>query len=226
MGIYAYCVVPAGHESPADLRGLSDADVELAAVGEIALWVSRIAKPEVNAEAVQQHNAVVEAAVTQEVTPVPLRFGQWMEDEAAMVMAMQEKAEAYATRLHEFAGCLEFGLRLLDPAEPQGARPVQESTPASGLEYMRSLQESSRLADRKRGEAEQVRARITELLREFIREERQEEARTPHAFLTMSHLVAREHFDAYRERARQIRELYPELRLLLSGPWAPYSFAG
>jgi hypothetical protein len=58
-----------------------------------------------------------------------------------------------------------------------------------------------------------------------VRAERVEESRTAHAVLTLSHLVARSDFALYRERARQIREVFPELRMLLSGPWPPYSFA-
>jgi hypothetical protein len=225
VGLYLYCVVPPGHRVPEGLKGLNDSAVEEFRAGELAVWVSRIEKPDPGVEAIRGHNAVVEAGVTEEVTPVPLRFGQWLDDEAALQPALLEKADAYQARLRQFAGCLEFGLRLLDPAWPQGAQVVQPTSATSGIEYMRALQESSRLAEKKHSQAEEVRARISELLGEYVREERVEDARTAHAVLTLSHLVARAHFEAYRERAREIRQLFPELRMLLSGPWAPYSFA-
>jgi hypothetical protein len=90
---------------------------------------------------------------------------------------------------------------------------------------MQALRESSKLADQRRALADQVRERIQVSLRHLVRAESEEEARTPHAVITLSHLVARPHFDEYRERARQLREVLPALRLLLSGPWPPYSFA-
>ena len=189
------------------------------------MWVSRGPRPEPGVEAIRIHNAVVEAAVTQEVTPVPLRFGQWLDDESALHDAIAEKATSYRERLAQFAGCLEFGLRLIDPAEPDPILAEHRPPPTSGLEYMRALQEGSRLADKKRGEVEKVHARIRELLRDVVREEMVEEARTAHAVLTLSHLVARPKFDEYRALGRSIREMFPELRMLLSGPWPPYSFA-
>jgi hypothetical protein len=219
-----YCVVPPDHAVPAGLIGLEGTAVERIVTDGIGLWVSRGDKPLPGVGAVKAHNVVVEAAVSEQVTPVPLRFGQWLENEETLMVALHEKAPVYAARLAEFAGCLEFGLRLIDPNE-QGARVVQETPATSGLEYMRALQESSRLADSKRSRAEQVHAQVRELLNGLVREERVEEGRTAHAVLTLSHLVARQSFDAYRERARGIREAFPDLRMLLSGPWPPYSFA-
>jgi hypothetical protein len=225
VGLYVYCVVPPAHPLPADLTGIGGVAVEPMVIGDVALWMSRGERPEPGMDAIKAHNGVVEAAVTEAVTPLPLRFGQWLADERSLLEVFTEKAADYAARLTQIAGCMEFGIRLIDPAAPAEARVVQNVPHTSGLEYMRALQEGSRLADSKRQRAEHVHARVRELLQDLVREERVEEARTAHAVLTLSHLVARPHFVAYRERAPQIRELFPELRMLLSGPWPPYSFA-
>ena len=76
-----------------------------------------------------------------------------------------------------------------------------------------------------RDEGERVRAGVTEVLRGLLREERMEDPKTPHGIVTLSHLVARPHFDEYRERVQHLRVEFPELRFLLTGPWVPYSFA-
>jgi hypothetical protein len=70
-----------------------------------------------------------------------------------------------------------------------------------------------------------VRLQVGRLLGDLVRAEREEQADTPHAVLTLSHLVARSAFDEYRARARTLRAELPGLRLLVSGPWPPYSFA-
>jgi hypothetical protein len=225
MGVYAYCVVPFGHPIPTGLTGLGSAEVNAFPSGDIAIWITRGERPDPGIQGIQAHNAVVEAAVTEQVTPVPLRFGQWLAEESELQAAVAEKATSYRERLAQFAGCLEFGIRLIDPADLDTARVVHRTPATSGLEYMRALQESSRLAETKRAESEAVHAQIRELLREWVREEKVEEARTPHAVLTVSHLVARSNFDKYRAQGRNIRALFPELRMLLSGPWPPYSFA-
>lgn len=225
MGIYAYCVVPAGHAPAAPLFGLDNVRVELQPVGDLGVWVTRGARPEGSVANIKVHNSVVEAAVTQEVTPVPLRFGQWLEDDAALLTIMREQAASYQEKLREFAGCLEFGIRLIDPAAPAHGPAEPPAKPASGYAYMQALRESSRLEAEKQSAAQQVRTRVQEVLQDIVRAEREEESRTPHAVVTLTHLVARAHFDEYRERARRLRELFPALRLLLSGPWPPYSFA-
>ena len=225
MGIYAYCVVPPDHAPSVGVTGLDDKPVELVPMGEVALWVSRLPRPTGSVAQITAHNKVVEAAVTDEVTPVPLRFGQWLDNEAALRAAMLDKTASYQEKLQEFAGCLEFGIRVLDPNAQRGARDVEQPAATTGYEYMQALRENSKLAEQRRAVADQVRLQIHNSLQPLVRAEREEEARTPHALITLSHLVPRPHFDGYRERARGLRELLPALRLLLTGPWPPYSFA-
>jgi hypothetical protein len=225
LGVYAYCVLPATRPPADSLTGVQDRPVAALQIDDLLIWVSHGPRPEPSLEAVQAHNRVVETAVTNTVTPVPLRFGQWLENEAALRSALAERVPGYRRQLAEFAGCLEFGLRLLDPAATPKARDVQASTGTSGFEYMQALRESSRLAEQQREHAETVRARVHETLQDVVRAERVAEERTPHGVLTVAHLVARPRFDEYRERARQLRTMFPAMRLMVSGPWPPYSFA-
>jgi hypothetical protein len=88
-----------------------------------------------------------------------------------------------------------------------------------GLDHVLTEQEAST------EEIEAVRQGISEVLGAWVREERVEEARTPHGIVTISHLVARRDFGEYRGQAQQLRTRYPEMRFLVSGPWMPYSFA-
>jgi hypothetical protein len=225
VGVYAYCVLPATHPPPASLTGLDATPVAVVKVEDLLVWVSYLERPQPSVEAVQAHNRVVEAAITEEVTPVPLRFGQWLEDESALRAAIAPRAADYRQKLQQFAGCLEFGLRLIDPKNEEKARDVHTSPATSGFEYMQALRESSRLAEQARQHAEQVRARVLETLHDLVHAERVQEERTAHSVLTVSHLVARPNFDEYRARARHLRTVFPAMRLLVSGPWPPYSFA-
>lgn len=225
MGLYAYCVVPAAHRPPSGLVGITGAPVELLQLTALGVWISPMERPQVSVEAVQAHNRVVEVAITEQVTPVPLRFGQWLGDAPGLIAAISEQSAQYGDRLRRFAGCLEFGLRVIDPTAVEEAQEVRSSTVTSGRAYMQALRESSKLSDQKKEFADSVGARVRELMQDVVREERVEAASTRHAVLTLAHLVSRDRFDEYRERARQIRSIFPALRLLLSGPWPPYSFA-
>lgn len=225
MGLYAYCVVPRAHAWGEGVRGIAGAPVRGHAAGEFVVLVSDLDRPEPSADHIQQHNAVIEAAVTAEITPVPLRFGQWAKDVGVFEQAVEEKADWYAERLKTFAGALEFGLRVVRPDKAPPARDVHVGQAATGLEYMNALRERVAAERAQSGEVEAVRAGITEILGALVREERVEEARTPHGIINVSHLVSRPQFDEYREQAQRLRTRFPEMRFLVSGPWMPYSFA-
>lgn len=224
MGVYAYCVTPLDHE-PLGLEGITGTAVFGAAIGRFGVWFSEMEKPEPSIEAIQAHNRVIEAAVNNEVTPVPLRFGQWFAEMEALRAPLLEKQDWYVERLAAFAGALEFGMRVADPGRREAAQVVRPATAESGSAYMKQLQDSVTGAQQQRAEAERIGSRIGDVMSEIVRESKQEDARTPHGILTVAHLVSRENFQQYHERATSLRAMFPDLRFLVSGPWAPYSFA-
>lgn len=225
MGFYGYCVVPRSHPVPAGLVGIGRCPVSSREVAGMAVWHSDIERPEPGVEAIKAHNQVVEAAVTDAVTPVPLRFGQWAAETEPFDRVISEKANWYEERLAKFAGGLEFGIRVASPERQAPARDVRAIPAESGVEYMRRLQDRAKATAAAQGESVRIRERITEVMRAVVREELFEDARTPHGIVTVAHLVSREDFDEYHERASTLRDAFPELRFLVSGPWVPYSFA-
>src|SRR5687767_10792856 len=90
--LHGYCVRRA-QEPPPDLEvtGVSAAAVRLLEHGRLGLWFSE-AEPHPTVEALRQHEAVVRRAMRSS-TPLPLRFGARIEDEAA-VRALLESREA------------------------------------------------------------------------------------------------------------------------------------
>ena len=225
MGLYAYCIVPRGHQVDGRLIGVGGTAVRSHSIDELAVLVSEMERPQPSAEHVQEHNAVIEAVVTEEVTPVPLRFGQWAADESVFDEAVREKAEWYGERLRLFAGALEFGLRVIQPDRRPPAQDVRVPPAATGLEYMNALRARVSAEGAQAEVVERVRRGISEALSALAREERFEEARTPNGIITVSHLVPRQNFDEYRAEAQRLRGRYSEMRFLVSGPWMPYSFA-
>ena len=225
MGIYGYCVLPRGHEPRPGQQGIAGHAVAGRDIAGLAVWVSEMARPEAVVEHVTAHNLVVEAGVTEEVTPVPLRFGQWAAELDAFAPLIAEKADWYRERLGSFAGAMEFGLRVLDPERQASAQVVRIARPETGTAYMEALRASAAAAQGERAVQEQLRADIAAVMTEVVREERVAETRTPHGVVNLSHLVSREHFEVYRERVHELRAQHAQLRFLLSGPWVPYSFA-
>jgi len=225
VGYYVYCVVPASQRAPEELQGLNGSSVYSKALGDLAIWVSEVERPQPGAEAATAHNRVVEAAVTEEVTPVPIRFGQWAPEFAAIEQAIVGRAAWYRERLDEFAGALEFGVRVVDPTKQKAAQVLRTETGITGREYMNALRERAAAAQSDRAEVERIAAAAAQILGPHVRATKVEEPGTAHGLVNIVHLVARDRFESYRAAVDAVKTAFPELRFLLSGPWVPYSFA-
>ena len=70
-----------------------------------------------------------------------------------------------------------------------------------------------------------LRDALHDAFEDTVKAEQFEPLRTSHGLLSVTHLVDRSRFDAYRARVAQVRDQQPQLRFLATGPWPPYSFA-
>ena len=137
MGLHLYCIAPAAH-TPHSTRGsivtgIGGARVEAVDDGTLALWVSsHEAAPGAGIEAIREHNNVVVAAMTSDVTPVPVRFGQYFTDDAVLRESIGTSHEKWLILLARVAGAVECGVRVFDPErEPENRRCDPVSTRSS-----------------------------------------------------------------------------------------------
>jgi hypothetical protein len=230
MSLLAYCIVPEAAQPSAGLRGVGGAAVDVLTAAGLALWYSRVAtRPDVSADTLRAHNRTVTAAMNTEVTPVPLRFGQWFEDETRAGAALEGGAERWTTLLRRFAGRAEYGVRIsrraasaaadsssLSPEDP--ARDVHHPGMESGTAYMAAVAE-------RHGTAKRVAAAVQQAAGHTIAEHRQEALRAEPGLATLAHLVAWSDADAYHACMQNVRGMYEDLDFLFTGPWPPYSFA-
>jgi hypothetical protein len=223
MGLHLYCIAPAAHipesTNGPSVTGIGGAPVEAVVAGSLSLWVSaHESPPAASLDAIREHHNVVTAAMTPVVTPVPVRFGQYFADAAAARESIGTSHEKWLALLVRFAGTVELGLRVFDPARA----PEAETTPAgSGSEYM------ARLQRRQRGPAEAVSVTTVALhdaLAGIVLEERVSPLRTAHGVVSVAHLLHAAQLEAYHAAVERVRAQLPHLRLLSSGPWPPYSF--
>jgi hypothetical protein len=157
-------------------------------------------------------------------TPLPARFGQSFASEAALRRSVEERHERVAGALERVRGAAEMTVRLL--LEPAPQVPVARPMAQTGREYMSWLRDRQREADTARERAGLLQERVSAAVRGVIRDEsRSAGASASGGSATISHLVACDDVARYRHLVHDLIEREPELRLLLSGPWAPYSFA-
>jgi hypothetical protein len=214
--LWLYCVTPAGHRPPPDTLGIGDAPVHAVEEGGLAIWASPIVKPHgTGLDAIRSHNRVVEAALTETVTPVPLRFGQTAAEAQARAMLVSDE-DAWRRRLAAVAGTLEFGVRSLRSAP--AAQNVRDPARFTGRQFLEELARRER-------EDSSVMAAVHEAVCGLVREERLVHATRGEASPAVAHLVERASVTDYRDALRRLDAQHPDFRLMTTGPWPPWSFA-
>jgi hypothetical protein len=144
---------------------------------------------------------------------LPARFGGAFADEQELDDAVRTKESELARGLSLVRGCVEFGLRALAGDLPTESR----SDNPSGRDYMRT-----RLAE------ERTSRRLAEEFHEPLARLSRASTRFGGAFsglLKAAYLVPRQDVDVFAERVRQLEAAHPDLTIVCTGPWPPYSFA-
>ncbi len=174
-------------------------------------------------------------------TVLPLRYGCLLDTPGQVAQLLQDRRAEFLAALSRLDGCLEMGIRVLLPeADARGKgdgslspeRPAScfaEKTPvpfSSGRGYLalRGAYYAAREgADR---QAADVAASARAALDGLYRETRLEPPTASRMrVLSLCFLVRREHLAAFRAAFAQF-EAQCRQRVMLTGPWPPYSFAG
>ena len=225
MGVHLYCITPAGRSPDADRRGVGNVTIRAVPAHTFALWLStHDERPQPDIAALRAHNAVIQAAMDHEVTPVPIRFGQWFATESAAVEQVAAQAEMWQSHLRRVAGRAEYGVRVLLDESASPARDVHPEPAASGRAYMSALARRHAHAERLRADAERLAAVLAEGAGELTAESRVETRPDEKTLINIAHLVAWRDVEAYHTHVRDIAAAHPALRFLFTGPWPPYSF--
>lgn len=126
----------------------------------------------------------------------------------------------------------EFGLIVLwdrscgDDGRSEGAPDADGAEHGPGTRYLRArLLASRREADRQEAARAIVRE-IVAALGPHVLDRRCSIAPTDRLALRAAFLIEPTRFDACRQAIAEVRRRHPDLRVLVSGPWSPYSFVG
>jgi hypothetical protein len=231
---HLYCVLPHDMRAalPPGLAGLAGERVRTLLVDGLVAWVSDVARAvPVSVEGVRAHDAVVEAALDTGTTPVPARFGQRFDSDDACRDALRSRSASVESLLADVQGFVEMTL-IVTPSTKRMIRDLEPVLPemfdAEGEGPGRRYLDTLRKREAKTGV---VNAGIDDLARELSRAAGQLVRRAtvlervaPLPLRTISHLVARQDVAAYRAAVTSI-EAGGDVRFLLIGPRAPYSFS-
>lgn len=238
-GFHLYCFVPPGHEPDPGLRGVGGEEVRAVEVEDVGAWVSPSSGRDApSIDDIRAHDAVIRAAETATVTPLPARFGQWVEGPAELRQRVSGAVPPFGEVLADLAGAVEMGLRIRILGEETGANGgatggvggrVAEAgdgkTLGRGRAHMERLVRGRRAARELEAVADELAKTLRERLREVVRADHVPAPDVSRNTALICHLVDRAGADAYRREIEDFAGEAPGLELTVTGPWPPYSFA-
>ena len=229
-----YCVLAASSESPTrSLQGVGGAPVRLVTATGLAAAVSetRGAGLDGRPRELLTFHRVIET-LHRSRTVVPVRYGSVLEDEGAVARHLEERRGRYGSLLAELEGFAEMCVRILVPkddgpgvaGEPE--EPVEPVAAPPGGAYLRRRR---RLYDRRDAAARRD-ARLADRLLEAFAGQWSKAKTERGGPLTggtaaVHFLVRRSAVEPFRKRFRALGAAAGS-RVLLSGPWPPYTFVG
>ena len=184
---------------------------EVTSHGLAAVYAQATDEP-VSPELLWRHEEVVEALMEARDL-LPVRYGTRLAGEADAERALAERHDEFAEALDRVRGCVEVSLRVL------GEQPEPATSRAdSGAEYMRA-----------RGGTAAARDSAARLLHDPLSRLARASMTRPVAegaeLLRAAYLVDRGAVVDFAAQVAELQDANPELQLLCTGPWPPYSFA-
>ena len=230
---YLYCVLTPADCAPS-INGLAGAPVRMLRLADDTLeaWVATVDRTTLRvsgralAELALVHNEVVSAALASGRTPLPARFGALFSDDASCVRALGARAPQLRAALTRVDGTVEMSLILSssDHGVDERSAPLPARNESSaGRRYLELVRERNRRAEEAHAAAEAVFDQVRLAVHAMILEEARGHA--AHGLTSIAHLIRRDDETRYRD-AVQCLEIPNDVRVVVAGPRAPYSFAG
>jgi hypothetical protein len=190
-----------------ELYAITDADgpvperppLRLVESGSLAAVCAPAEERELSAEALWRHEELVESLM-EERDLLPVRYGTRVRDEEEAARALAEREAELIEALDRVRGAVELSVRVV------GDRPPA----TSGTEFIRGRAEVAALHER---------------LSQAARDSARRPARAAGELLRGAYLVDRGATDEFVALVERLQAEHPDLRVLCTGPWPPYSFS-
>ena len=192
------------------------AAMHVVASGDLAVLCGPVATRAVSAEALWDHERLVEALMDDRDL-LPMRYGTCVPDEPAAAKALQDNRAVYAASLETVRGAVELAVRVF--ATDRAANPAPTSSGTTGTDYLRAR---ARVAAAESEAGTLVHMPLAEMSRAATA------ARVPRPgeLLRSAYLVDRDATSRFSARVAELQQRNPRLRITCTGPWPPYSFTG
>ncbi len=247
-GFYVYGVTRAlPDEAVEDVPGLADAPVRLIEQDGLTALASEVSLSEFGEAALREnlediewlestaraHHAVVDA-VSDGAAVVPLGLVTVYRSEERVREALGERYEEFARALDRVTGRTEWGVKVYaDVKQTESAAPAGKEAPSRpGTSYLQRRLVQRNTAEEERRRVLDVAEYIHCQLRDLAVATRLHRPQDPQLsgeqgwmLLNAAYLVDDTRVEGFCDAVKHLTRLDPDVRVRLTGPWAPYSFA-
>lgn len=216
--IYLYAITGAETGLP-ECPGLGEEPLAALRFGNLVAVCSEHAgdAPVEDVGALWRHDLVLERAI-ERGPALPVRFGTTFADRREALGALGPRMESFRRQLLRLGGCVELAVRLeLVGQDGSSGSSPDAGMPADGRSYLEAKLSTQRALRR-------AAERTLPVLEELALASRRLSTATDPASVKASYLVRRGDVDGFVEAIRSVAVPDDEVRLICTGPWAPYSF--
>lgn len=220
--IWVYGICDRPDLPPPRRRGLAQAPLDALREGDLLAVFTRhvrsVAEPA--PDALWVHERVVERLMADR-TVLPMRFGSKVDDERALREFLAGCRQSLATAIARTSGHVELGVRILQPlaARDGAGMAARAAAPPTGRDYLLAKLQHDQRATR-------ASASLHEPLEALAGEARRQTPRGADEILRGSYLVDRRVVPRFRAAVERLQIARPDVSILCTGPWPPYSFVG
>jgi hypothetical protein len=207
-------------DTPGGLRGQTLVGMLQGEVTGWATWLAD-ADPKFGRSDLLEQHAIISRLYGQVDACLPARFPTWYADEAALRAELCRKQADLRAGLAAVRGNCELAVTVLwnGPAEP--GLPSEAVTP--GIRYLQQRQQAFGGSDRRRARARELAAEIERLAGPDLVAATAQVCPSATVAVSSALLAPRDSATALIARLPRARD---GVRILVNGPWPPYSFAG
>ncbi len=237
---YVYCLardVAAGPD--AFPSGLNDAEVYHISFEEISALVSdvdsigtRHAAPPASEQNALAHQAVVDAALRLSRSVIPCRFGTLFPDDENILTLLRKHYTRLDDYLVKLEGKIEVSVKTIFKRRgdlksiPTAAHPETWEQGDAGVSYLLKKKEKYDAIKELEKEADQLSQELNQAMSPFWSDVNTQKRSTDEKLmLSVCYLVDQQKLLSFKSAYQRFRRENPGLKLLYTGPWAPYTFA-
>ncbi|HLM25106.1 MAG TPA: GvpL/GvpF family gas vesicle protein [Pyrinomonadaceae bacterium] len=224
MKLYAYCLVEDVDTLDAPVRGIEGAAVRLLKIDEFGVLVSEGDFPLTKESAIAHHTVV--RSILDQTTSLPFRFGSVVSEQQLRHYVATYKPALKKSFAH-VRGCVEMDLKIIwQRSKPEADQPTEKEKQGPGTAFLEKKRRELLNDERQSAQSAELSNLLSKDLGGLIRD--QKIALRPSktvVLATVFHLVESANAQKYQEKVQEIRNNRPDLKIRVSGPWPPYSFA-